>query len=92
MGAQDKQCFCSPCKTDGGGLTPIGVGQVVLFILTEFFTELGVGLDIIRKSTLDGAAEAPNNGVLDTIILVINGGRERLIDFAPLCFVLISLA
>ena len=64
----------------------------MLFILSEFFTELGVRLDIIRKSTLDGAAEAPNNGVLDTIILVINGGREQLIDFAPLCFVLISLA
>ena len=64
----------------------------MLFILTEFFTELGVGIDIIRKSTLDGAAVAPNNGVLDTIILVINGGREQLIDFAPPCFVLISLA
>ena len=58
----------------------------MLFILTEFFTELGVRLDIIRKSTLDGAVEAPNNGVLDTIILVINGGREQFIDFAPTLF------
>ena len=47
---------------------------------------MGVGLDIIRKSTLDGTAEALNNGVFDTIILGINGGREQLIDFAPTLF------
>ena len=83
---QDKQCFCSPCKTDGGGLTPIGVGLVVLVILDKFFTELGARLDIIRKSTLDGAAKAPNNGVFDPIILGIIVGREQLIDFAPTLF------
>ena len=58
----------------------------MLVILDTFFTELGVRLDIIRKSTLDGAEEALNNGVFDTIILRINGGREQLNEFAPTLF------
>ena len=58
----------------------------MLVILDKFFTELGARLDIIRMSTLDGAVEAPNNGVFDTIILGINGGREQLIDFAATLF------
>ena len=86
LGAQDKQWLCSPCKTDGGGLRPIGVGVVVLVILDKFFTELGVRRDIIRKATLDGAVEALNNGICDTIIIGINGGREQLIVFAPTLF------
>ena len=32
--------------------------MVVFVISDKFFTELGVRLDIIRKSTLGGAAEA----------------------------------
>lgn len=58
----------------------------MLVILDKFFTELGARLDIIRMSTLDGAAKVHNNGVFDTIIFGINGGRKQLIDFAPTLF------
>ncbi len=73
-------------ETDGGCLRPIGAGVVAEAVLDKFVTELGVRLEITRQPTPHGAVEALNNGVFDTIILGINGGREQLIDFAPTLF------
>ena len=73
-------------ETGDGGLRPVGAGVVAEAILHKFVTELGVRLDIIRQPTPHGALEGLNNATFDTIILGINGGRDQLIDFAPILF------
>lgn len=70
-------------KTPDGGLNPVGAGVVAHELIGALAERLGIKMQIIEQPTPHDAIETLNAGGCDVMILGIEEGRRKVVDFTP---------
>ena len=69
--------------TPDGGLNPVGAGVVAHELMGALAGRLGIRLQIVEQPTPHAAIQTLNAGGCDVMILGIEDGRRKVVDFTP---------